>query len=217
MGAPAFAATCNAHGASEPAKQAKVDGSHSEQLRSADIVVFNDNDAAGYAHADATCKLSLGIAKRVRRLDLAQPHWPDIPKGGDVSDWLAAGHSGDELRALIERAPERRRPPMPPTTQHRPPTAPRTTRRSTRLARLGPLHYEHERKRGRPSGSAYARRSWTGSWRGERAELGLDGDDGRQGHAIACPEARALARAGKRRRTARRESPRRIRRHVVDA
>ena len=58
--------------------------------------MFNDNDAAGYAHADATCKLSLGIAKRVRRLDLA-PHWPEIPKGGDVSDWLAAGHNGEEL------------------------------------------------------------------------------------------------------------------------
>ena len=50
--------------------------------------MFNDNDAAGYEHADATCNLSLGIAKRVRRLDLAK-HWPEIPKGGDVSDWLA--------------------------------------------------------------------------------------------------------------------------------
>ena len=98
-------ATCNAHGASEPGKRPKWTKAHSEQLRGADIVVLNDNDGAGYAHADATCKLSLGIAKRVRRLDLAK-HWPEIPKGGDVSDWLAAGHTGEELAALIEQAPD---------------------------------------------------------------------------------------------------------------
>ena len=73
-------ATCNAHGASELGKRPKWTRAHSEQLRGADIVVLNDNDGAGYAHADATCKLSLGVAKRVRRLDLAQ-HWPEHPKG----------------------------------------------------------------------------------------------------------------------------------------
>jgi hypothetical protein len=96
-------ATCNAHGASEPGKKPKWTSAHSEQLKNADIVVFNDNDAAGYAHADTTCKLSVGVAKCVRRLDL-KPHWPDIPKGGDVSDWLAQGHTREELDALIEGA-----------------------------------------------------------------------------------------------------------------
>src|SRR5262249_12215835 len=80
-----IAATCNAHGASEPDKRPKWEKAHSAQLAGADIVVFNDNDPAGYEHADATCKLSLGVAKRVRRLDLA-PHWPNMPKGADVSD-----------------------------------------------------------------------------------------------------------------------------------
>ena len=65
-----FAATCNAHGASEMGQKPKWTKAHSEQLRGANIVVLNDNDAPGYAHADATCKLSLGVAKRVRRLDL---------------------------------------------------------------------------------------------------------------------------------------------------
>src|SRR5262249_24568628 len=73
-------ATCNAHGASELGKRPKWTKAHSEQLRGAKIIVFNDNDAAGYAHADATCSLSLGVAERVRRLDLA-PHWPNMPKG----------------------------------------------------------------------------------------------------------------------------------------
>ena len=100
-----IAATCNAHGASEPGKQAKWTKAHSEQLAGADIVVFNDNDAAGYKHAAATCTQSLGIARRVRRLDLGK-HWPEIPKGGDVSDWLSAGHTREELAALIETAPD---------------------------------------------------------------------------------------------------------------
>jgi RecA-family ATPase len=78
---------------------------HSVQLRGAKIVVFNDNDPQGYAHAETTCKLSLGVAARVRRLDLAK-HWPDMPKGGDVSDWLAAGHTREQLDALIEAAPD---------------------------------------------------------------------------------------------------------------
>lgn len=53
--------SCNAHGASELGKRPKWTKAHSEQLAGADIVVFNDNDAAGYAHADAICKLSLGV------------------------------------------------------------------------------------------------------------------------------------------------------------
>src|SRR5262249_22808822 len=90
-------ATCNAHGASEPGKKPKWTKAHIAQLRGADIVVFNDNDLPGYAHADVTCRLSNGVAKRVCRLDLA-PHWPEIKKGGDISDWLvAAGHTREEL------------------------------------------------------------------------------------------------------------------------
>jgi hypothetical protein len=96
-------ATCNSQGASEPDKKPKWKVEHSEQLRGADIVVIPDHDPPGYAHADATCRLSLDIAKRVRRLDLAQ-HWPDCPKGGDLSDWLAAGHTREDLDVLIAKA-----------------------------------------------------------------------------------------------------------------
>lgn len=99
-----FAATCNPHGASELGKEPKWYAKHSAQLNGADIVVLNDNDAAGYEHADTICKLSLGVAMRVRRLDLRE-HWPEIPKGGDVSDWLARGHTREELEALIAAAP----------------------------------------------------------------------------------------------------------------
>jgi hypothetical protein len=137
-------ATCNAQGASEPGKKPKWTKAHSEQLAGADLVVFNDNDAPGYEHANATCRLSLGIAKRVRRLDLAK-HWPDIPKGGDVSDWLAAGHSHDELVALMEGAPDY----APQESTQEPSPKPEPTGEDAeieRLARLKPRDYERERK-----------------------------------------------------------------------
>jgi AAA domain-containing protein/IclR-like helix-turn-helix domain-containing protein len=100
-------ATCNAHGAADPGKNQKPKwkAEHSEQLRGAPILVIPDHDNAGYAHADATCKLSQGTAKRVRLLKLAD-HWPECPKGGDVSDWLDAGHTREELDALIATAPD---------------------------------------------------------------------------------------------------------------
>lgn len=55
-----IAATCNAHGATDvvktPNAKPKWTEHHSEQLRDADIVVLNDNDVAGYAHADTAAR-----------------------------------------------------------------------------------------------------------------------------------------------------------------
>lgn len=100
-------ATCNAHGAHDPSKnqQPKWKPTHSEQLRGADIVVIPDHDDPGYAHCEAACRLSAGVAKRVRRLVLAE-HWPDCREGGDISDWLEAGHTREQLDALIAQAPD---------------------------------------------------------------------------------------------------------------
>jgi putative DNA primase/helicase len=96
-------ATCNPGGAASPGQRPKWRKEFSEMLRGADIVVIGDNDPSGRTHADVTAKMSLGIAKRVRILDLAK-HWPECPKGGDVSDWLAAGHTREELELLIADA-----------------------------------------------------------------------------------------------------------------
>jgi hypothetical protein len=96
-------ATCNPGGAAKSQQKPKWRPEYSESLRDADIVVIPDHDEPGRAHAEAIARMSAGIAKRVRVLDLAA-HWPDCPKGGDVSDWLAAGHTREELDALIERA-----------------------------------------------------------------------------------------------------------------
>jgi putative DNA primase/helicase len=180
------AATCNAHGASESGKAPKWTKAHSEQLAGADIIVLNDNDAAGYAHADTTCKLSLGVAKRVRRLDLAK-HWPEIPKGGDISDWLAAGHVGEELAALIASAPD-----YVPTEQteesqgeSQEPSA--ADAEITRLAKLTALQYEQERK-GAAEALGFRTSILDKLVAAERARLNPDAGKQGQGQPIEFPE-----------------------------
>jgi hypothetical protein len=176
-----FAATCNAHGASEPGKKPKWAAAHSEQLRGADIVVLNDHDLAGCAHAETVCRLSRGLAKRVRRLDL-KPHWPDIAKGGDVSDWLAAGHGPDDLRALIDAAPDY----APAGKQGNDGAPPDDEAELARLARLSVVDYERARKAAAEAfGCRAAMLDRLVSMK--RAELGLDRDDGKPGHALDLP------------------------------
>ncbi len=184
-----IAATCNAHGASEPGKKPKWAKAHARQLAGADLVVFNDNDAPGYAHAEAACRLSHGIARRVRRLDL-KVHWPEISEeGGDVSDWLAVdGHTTDKLKALIEAAPDY----IPADTAKPEQTTNNGDAESVdaeigRLSRLSMFEYERERK------SAMEKLDVRASIldrlvAGKRSELGLDEDDGKQGEVVAYEE-----------------------------
>jgi hypothetical protein len=96
-------ATCNPDGAAEPGQRPKWRAEYSSMLRGADIVVIGDNDLPGRAHAEAAASMCGGIAARVRMFDLAT-YWPAILKGGDISDWLAAGHGREEFDALVERA-----------------------------------------------------------------------------------------------------------------
>jgi Protein of unknown function (DUF3631) len=178
-------ATCNAHGASELGKRPKWTRAHSEQVRGADIVVLNDNDAAGYAHAEAVCNLSLGVAKRVRRLDLAK-HWPESPKAGDVSDWLAAGHTGEELAALIEQAPDYVPAGQTKDSQGKEQEPSAADAEIARLARLAPLQYEQERK-GAAERLDIRAAILDKLVAAERARLNPD-DGSKQGHAIAFPD-----------------------------
>lgn len=88
-------ATTNSGGAS-----AKWLPEYCEALRGRPVVLLPDNDEPGRKHArDATTWLD-GNAASVRVLEL-----PGLPDKGDVSDWLAAGHTVEELLALSRRAP----------------------------------------------------------------------------------------------------------------
>ena len=64
------------------------------------VVILPDHDDVGHRHAEDVASRLQGRVREVRVLEL-----PDLPEGGDVSDWLDAGHDADDLRRLAEAAP----------------------------------------------------------------------------------------------------------------
>jgi len=67
-------------------------------LRGADVIVVSDNDAngRGQRHADNVARiLRDGVAKRVRVIMFSVK---------DLSEWIAAGNTREELDAMIEAA-----------------------------------------------------------------------------------------------------------------
>lgn len=89
-----LAATCNAGGAG------KWTAELSEHLRGARVVILPDNDDAGRNHAQDVATKLQGIASEVRVVDL-----PDLPPKGDVSQWLDAGGTVEQLKELVRQAP----------------------------------------------------------------------------------------------------------------
>lgn len=75
---------------------------YSEELRGRQAIVLQDNDQAGRDHVATVARDSLGIAASVRILAL-----PGLPNKGDVSDWLDAGGTREELlRLAADMTPE---------------------------------------------------------------------------------------------------------------
>ena len=64
------------------------------------VVVLADNDAVGKAHQQTICASVKPYAAKVKATELA-----GLPEKGDVSDWLAAGHTVKELLALVKASP----------------------------------------------------------------------------------------------------------------
>lgn len=71
-----------------------------DALKGRAVVLLADNDGAGRDHMDAVARNLAPVAASVRWLALE-----GLPEKGDVTDWLAQGHTADELRALIAQAP----------------------------------------------------------------------------------------------------------------
>jgi putative DNA primase/helicase len=88
-------ASCNHGGAGK--WSAKI----SPHFAGRDIVILPDNDEAGRAHAESVARSMKAAAKRVRVLAL-----PSLPDKGDVSDWIAAGGTADELHRLADATPD---------------------------------------------------------------------------------------------------------------
>jgi putative DNA primase/helicase len=80
-------ATTNSGGAG------KWDDIFSGYLAGANVVILPDNDEPGRRHADAVAESLTGRARSVKVINL-----PGLPEKGDVSDWLTAGGTGENLK-----------------------------------------------------------------------------------------------------------------------
>jgi putative DNA primase/helicase len=71
--------------------------SYNRYLKGRELIIVPDNDHPGNAHAENTAKSLLGIAKSIKIVRL-----PNLPDGGDVTDYVNAGGSKEHLQKLIE-------------------------------------------------------------------------------------------------------------------
>lgn len=91
-----FIATCNPMGAG------KWRPEYSEWLRGRRVAILPDNDQPGRDHAERVARSLEGIAAEVKVVEL-----PNLPEGGDVSDFLDGGGSVDQLGVMLFKAPPR--------------------------------------------------------------------------------------------------------------
>jgi len=73
---------------------------YAQALTGARVVIVPDNDEEGEELATEAANSLLGAAEWVRVLDLE-----DVPRGGDITDWFARGHSAEELRGRVKGTP----------------------------------------------------------------------------------------------------------------
>jgi hypothetical protein len=73
---------------------------YSEPSRGRAVAILSDNDEPGRGHVQSVAHMLHGAAKSIKLIDL-----PGLPEKGDVSDWLATGHTIEELKHLIDAAP----------------------------------------------------------------------------------------------------------------
>jgi len=94
LGGLGLVATTNPHGAG------KWREDYSETLRGAHVVIIPDRDEPGRKHADQVARSLWGKAKTIKVVEL--------PGDGvkDVSDWLKAGGTKEELLKLVAQAQE---------------------------------------------------------------------------------------------------------------
>jgi AAA domain len=77
---------------------------YSQHFKGASVVIVGDNDDPGRDHARSVAQALTGVAARVRLIDLAVC-WPECPVKGDISNWLGAGGTREQLIKWIKRAP----------------------------------------------------------------------------------------------------------------
>lgn len=88
-------ATCNAMGAG------KWTPEHAGYLAGKHVVVLGDNDDPGREHVAQVVRTLVDTAASIK-----VPNLEGLPEKGDVVNWLDAGRTIDDLRALVDVTPE---------------------------------------------------------------------------------------------------------------
>jgi 5S rRNA maturation endonuclease (ribonuclease M5) len=88
-------ASCNPMGAG------KWRAEYNPHFRGKKVIILPDNDEPGRKHAQDVARKLHGVAASVKVVEL-----PSLPEKGDVSDWLKAGGTMEQLQALAGEAPE---------------------------------------------------------------------------------------------------------------
>ncbi len=88
-------ATCNIGGAGKWRKK------YNKHFRGRKVIILPDNDDPGQKHALQVAESLLAVTETIKIVDL-----PDLAIKGDVSDWLAAGGTRDELLQIVRAAPK---------------------------------------------------------------------------------------------------------------
>ena len=92
-----LAATCNFDGASASNMKPKWRKEYNQYFKNARVVIFNDNDDPGIAHADYIASKLVKVAEYVKR-----PEIPGLLEKEDISDWINAGHTKEDILNLVE-------------------------------------------------------------------------------------------------------------------
>jgi 5S rRNA maturation endonuclease (ribonuclease M5) len=100
LAALGFIATTNSGGA-DAGTGTKFTPELAEWFKDRNVYVLPDNDEPGERHATQVVETLRPVAKSIRVVRL-----PGLPDKGDVSDWIEAGGTADELADLLGRAPE---------------------------------------------------------------------------------------------------------------
>ena len=90
-----FVGTTSPGGASEPGKKQKWRPDYNPYFHGKQVIIFPDNDPPGRAHAHNVARNLQGVTASIKVVEL-----PGLPEKGDVSDWLAAGGTVEQLKAL---------------------------------------------------------------------------------------------------------------------
>lgn len=94
LAALGLVATTNPQGAG------KWRAEYSPFLAGRHVVILPDNDEVGRKHSEQVARAVAPLAASIKIVNL-----PGLAEKGDVSDWLAAGHTADDLTALVDAAP----------------------------------------------------------------------------------------------------------------